>query len=346
MGASADGSRVIFTTGENLLASDSGTAGQDLYQYSVPADAQGHHLRCSHPTRSGAAPMSWGCWASRAMAAAVYFLARSQIVAGQPTAGSGFRIFRWSNGVVHYVTRATNDASQSSTIDPLISEFGGWPPLAGSLTSRVTPDGSRLLFVSAGTDELPHSGVGDTCTNVDSGNDEPLCHEVFLYDANADGGDGSVVCVSCVLGDPQAPASSSASFLSEFNKGGAARTSHLTHPISDDGRFVFFDTGEALLPSDEDGVARDVYEYDSLTGELHLLSSGKPGSFGATFEDASPSGSDVFFATRDQLSPWDIDDNVDLYDARVNGGIAGPVGLGGVVCGSDTCRVRRRTRLR
>ena len=237
-------------------------------------------------------------------------------MAGKPT-GSGFRIFRWANGAVHYVTKV----SDGSTLNPLVSEFGGW---ASTLTARVTPDGTRLLFARRGRMSCRIVVWGIRARIVDSGDDAPGCEELFLYDATADGGVGSLVCASCRPGDPQAPASSSASFGSLVNKSRAAATPHLQHPFSDDGRFVFFDTGEALLPSDEDGVVRDVYEYDSVTGELHLLSSGKPASFGATFEDASPSGSDVFFVTRDQLSPWDIDDNMDLYDARVNGGIAAP----------------------
>ena len=46
---------------------------------------------------------------------------------------------------------------------------------------------------------------------------------------------------------------------------------------------------------------RDVYEYDTVTGEVHLLSDGRC-DCDATFVDASPDGSNVFFTTRQQLS--------------------------------------------
>ena len=42
------------------------------------------------------------------------------------------------------------------------------------------------------------------------------------------------------------------------------------------------------------------------------------------FLDASASGDDVFFATRERLAPTDTDELVDVYDARVDGGFPAP----------------------
>jgi hypothetical protein len=86
--------------------------------------------------------------------------------------------------------------------------------------------------------------------------------------------------------------------------------------------YVFFNTSEALVPRDTNGVA-DAYEYNSNTGEVSLLSSGM-GEDGTWFVDASADGRDVFLATRQKLSPWDPDKLVDLYDARAGGGLPGP----------------------
>jgi hypothetical protein len=67
-----------------------------------------------------------------------------------------------------------------------------------------------------------------------------------------------------------------------------------------------------------------------------LVSTGR-GSEPAGFMDASPSGSDVFFATRQRLLPGDTDNLVDVYDARVGGGFAGPVATP-APCSGDTCQ--------
>jgi hypothetical protein len=78
---------------------------------------------------------------------------------------------------------------------------------------------------------------------------------------------------------------------------------------------VFFNTAENLVPEDIDGRI-DVYEYDD--GELHLISIGT-GDRDAFFGDATLSGDDVYFTTRQRLSGWDRDENIDLYVARSAG---------------------------
>jgi hypothetical protein len=53
--------------------------------------------------------------------------------------------------------------------------------------------------------------------------------------------------------------------------------------------------------------------------------------------EATPDGSNIFFTTRQHLSGWDIDGSVDLYDARVAGGLPEPVPVP-AGCGSgETC---------
>jgi hypothetical protein len=77
---------------------------------------------------------------------------------------------------------------------------------------------------------------------------------------------------------------------------------------------VFFSTSEALVPGDSNGKS-DAYEYDTTTGTVSLLSTGKdPGD--SYFLDASATGDDAFILTRQQLSKWDTDQNYDVYDAR------------------------------
>jgi hypothetical protein len=122
--------------------------------------------------------------------------------------------------------------------------------------------------------------------------------------------------------------------------------------LSADGNRAFFETTEALVSSDTNGVGgcpivgaglqefpacRDVYEWEapgsgSCTksspafsplngGCLYLISTGKD-DYPSFFADASANGDDVFFFTRQGLVGQDKDELLDVYDARVGGGIA------------------------
>jgi hypothetical protein len=105
------------------------------------------------------------------------------------------------------------------------------------------------------------------------------------------------------------------------------------HPISEDGGKVFFSTGDRLVSADVNGRA-DAYEWEG--GQARLISSGSGGS-DSFFVDASPSGRDAFFTTRDRLLASDRDENVDVYDAREGGGFleAPPPGA---ACEAEACR--------
>jgi hypothetical protein len=191
--------------------------------------------------------------------------------------------------------------------------------------SRVSPDGRYLVFVSDVGDEVADHDAGD-CGGTP-------CRSVYVYTADGNGGLGRLACASCDA--LSSPMTSDAGFIFKLNTGATRRSSHLNHPLSDDGRWVFFSTVQPLLPEDHN-VSNDVYEYDVLGGVLHLLSSGAADSEGAYFLDASLSGRDVFFATRDRLVGWDIDQNYDVYDARVNGGFPEPVASAS--CVGDACQ--------
>ncbi len=84
---------------------------------------------------------------------------------------------------------------------------------------------------------------------------------------------------------------------------------------------VFFETRDALVPADTNGVL-DVYEYED--GQASLISSGTS-SFESTLEGVSESGDDVFFRSDQQLVPQDNQEGqIVIYDARVDGGFAEP----------------------
>jgi hypothetical protein len=161
-------------------------------------------------------------------------------------------------------------------------------------TSRVTPDGMHLAF---------------TANNSLTGFPDNGKTEAYLYSAAT----GELVCASCVVAEPANGATvvgGSAGFV----------VNHLTRNLSDDGGRLFFTTEEALVPQDVNGV-NDVYEYDAAGGAVGLISTGTDPRR-AFFGDASAAGTDAVFITREQLVPLDTDTALDVYDARVNGGLA------------------------
>ncbi len=155
----------------------------------------------------------------------------------------------------------------------------------------VSPDGSWFAFDSfkslTGYDNVSSSG-------------EPV-DEIFLYDVTSQ----QLACASCSPSG-EAPSPGAGAELPPFAQ----------RPLADGGR-LFFQTLEALVPSDTNGQP-DVYEYED--GQPALISSGtspEPSSF----QGASESGDDVFFLSRQQLVPQDTEEEARvIYDARVEGG--------------------------
>ncbi len=168
-----------------------------------------------------------------------------------------------------------------------------------------SPDGEWLAF------ESKRSLTGYDNVNP---NNAPVA-ELFLYSAAT----GQLACASC---NPTGEAA--------IAEGGVMRPGEAygetygvlpnRHVLTDAGQ-VFFETNEALVPSDtNDG--RDVYEYEG--GGAHLISSGTS-SFESNLEDVSESGDDVFFRSNQQLVPQDNQPGqLVTYDARVDGGFAEP----------------------
>ena len=196
-------------------------------------------------------------------------------------------------------------------------------------TSRVNPAGTALLFMSRESLTGYHNGEPKSSA-CNEGNIQVPCNEVFLYSVGgSSSSSGGLVCVSC---NPSGAAAVSSAYLAygegEVSLKGPVWTPHLTRNLSVSGDRVFFETAESLVPGDSNGVT-DVYEWEregvgscsSGSGHcLYLISTGTAHAK-SFFGDASESGDDVFFFTRQPLVGQDDDLNFDVYDARVGGGI-------------------------
>jgi hypothetical protein len=243
----------------------------------------------------------------------VYFIANSQLVAGEPPLSAGRDIYVWHNGTITFIGTLT--FSGSAVFDWALNmpaSDGAGQFAWADIPSRVSPDGKALLFAAtsgSGLTGIDQTGCG---TGGRSG-----CKELYVYQAES----SRLACASCPTGG-QRPTSDATSYAF-VNLSGATSSAHQAHALSDDGRRVFFTTIDPLVPEDVNNRT-DAYEYDTLTRTASLISTGRSTS-DSYFVEASASGDDVFFETREQLVGWDVDNAVDIYDARVNGGFPEPI---------------------
>jgi DNA-binding beta-propeller fold protein YncE len=201
-------------------------------------------------------------------------------------------------------------------------------------TSRVSPDGMHAAFTST----APLTGYD----NADAASGEPDA-EVFLYDAEP-GDAGELSCLSC---NPSGARPQGRRVGPEIDEDWfAARLPgweyqlYPSRALSASGDRLFFESYDPLVLRDTNGK-RDVYQWERAGGEsecieeigaelyveaaggcLSLISSGQSDK-NSSFFDASASGSDVFFATTDDLVQQDFG-LMDVYDARAGGGFPQP----------------------
>jgi Tol biopolymer transport system component len=97
-----------------------------------------------------------------------------------------------------------------------------------------------------------------------------------------------------------------------------------------DGSHVFFTTAEGLLPGDTDG-ANDIYEWNGSTLAL-VTTAACAEACGVTFDAVSADSSQVVFNTAAQLSPEDTDASEDIYRQQVGGGAPVLVSRGAAGC--------------
>jgi hypothetical protein len=304
--ASENGTRAIFTTG--ALGS-----GADLYEFAVDTE-----------TTTLIAPDVLGLVGTSEDASRLYFVSTAALPGsgtngeGKEAVGGGLNLYlRDEAGTSFIGTLAAADKGGLGFLSP----FAEMP--LGRL-ARTTPDGKHLAFTST----APLTGFD----NKDAITGTPAA-EVFHYDADTD----QLHCVSCNPTGIRPTAREEGGIWTAAQIPGYERALYASRLLSEDGRRLFFESFEALLPRDTNGQ-QDVYQWEEAGkgscdsadssfnpkagGCVELISSGESPRE-SSFLDASPSGNDVFFATLSSLVPPDYG-LVDIYDARVEGGFAYP----------------------
>jgi len=325
--ASSDDSRIFFTDEQRLTKDATGPA--DLYECEIVEEAG--QLGCRLSDLTGGAGESAGVIGSIPGAsedgAYVYFVANGVLTGGQANDRGEVAVAGQPNLYVRHegVTTLVAVLSNEDTTD--------WATQLRSLTVRVSPDGHWASFMS------DRSLTGFDNRDAISGKRD---EEVFIYHA-AGNGKGRLGCASCnpTGGRPHG-------ILTESLQGGGfgpgpfeakqnvaailpgwTTSLYQSRYLSNSGR-LFFDSYDALASQDTDGT-EDVYQFEpagvggcaataptfvvASDGCVGLISSGTSKEDSA-FLDASVSGGDVFFLTKAQLSPFDIDTVLDIYDAH------------------------------
>ena len=282
----------------------------------------------------------------------VYFVAKGALAAG---ASNGlYNIYLWHDGAISLVAAVGEGDYSARSLEYDAPVEHGSAYLLESNTTRVSPDGRYLAFEASepltGYDNVPtQAGACEAFSPGKSGegliggafdNHTGRCLEVYEYDADA----GRLTCASC---NPRGLPPVGNSFVpvalhNIVTTPGWQSATVQQRYLLDDGR-LFFDSIDDLLPQASNAGQVNVYEYEpggvgscqrEEGGCLGLISSGTS-SDESLFMDASASGSDVFFLTRQQLVAQDGDEAMDVYDARVGGGFSAATPP---PCGGEACR--------
>lgn len=321
LSAAPDGSTAIFQSGDGLYEFDlaKALAGE-------PADSL-----IAHEVK--------GIMGASSDASRIYLVSDEDLDGSGPAEAKQPNLYLYERGSGFTFIATVEDAPVS--------------PVPSLRTSRVSVDGLHLTFSSADT-ALAAAVAG--YDNLDAVSGLPD-NEVYLYEAGLGGGAGELICVSCnpsgarPTGRETSPGENGgAGKWSAARIPGWSTTLHPGNVLSTDGHRLFFESFEALVPRDTNGL-QDVYEWErvegskaeareeclkeiggelfipapegsTLTGCLSLISSGQSGA-DAEFIDASTNGRDVFFVTNSSLLPQDPDFQ-DIYDAREGGGFPTP----------------------
>jgi hypothetical protein len=321
-GASADGSKALFTTSRQLTDSDTDST-DDLYVYdeSLPASERliqasaGEVVAGDHPTIGSGAEVQ-GVADFAMDGSRVYFVAKGRLTSAATAGANNLYVFERDAahpvGRIDFVaTLAPGTYAPGNQSDPRLwakssSSLNDFKPAyalpryEGEGSGRVDGDGHLFLFVSQ-QQLLPTE-------------DQDAVNDLYRYDDET----GELECLSCA-GDGAEPVSIIGRDFGWVKPDQVQRE----RVASEDGSQVVFRTREQLLPGVDTNTREDVYLWDD--GALSLISAATAGA-GASYPGGggpsiSPDGRTVFFATSATLLPQDLDNGaIDIYGARVDGG--------------------------
>jgi hypothetical protein len=334
-GASADGSKVFFTSPQQLVNSATGAEGTNyLYEYDFAnppghriVDLSGGGLGDVAPGTQGAA----GVVSVSEDGSHVYFVTSAVLTTlpngfGQTASGGGlarnFYVYDTVTGETKFVADLLEKDQQLWGFKEVAS---GTSSSIDERLAQTTPDGRYLVFdsyaklITAGP-EADTSGA----------------QQVYRYDFNT----GKIIRASLgheeFANNGNTPGFNATIAMSLGSIEGALPTvNDSNRAISENGETIAFTSAAQLqgtdvvagtnarchVPGEQSEAGCNVYEWHN--GSVSMVSDGQDPK-GAIFAGMSASGSDIFFQTGTQLTGQDTDSFGDIYDARVNGGFPAP----------------------
>jgi hypothetical protein len=320
-GASENGSKVFFTTTQELLPSQTG---KNLYEYDFTNPFRKRIVLIS---KGIAEPEVQGVARVSEDGSHVYFVAKAVLAqanregnaptAGQPNLYAFERDAAFPQGKMTFIATLSgeNDAEDWAEQD--------------SRPVQATPDGRFLVFASAA--DLTSYKEEDASTVT----------QIYEYDAEEE------ILVRVSIGqngfnhNGNTAEDAAQVIRPEYAlQGDSPATAESSLALSGDGAYVFFTSTNALTPSASKG-ATNVYEYRSTgsiaTGTVYLVSDGRDfARNGTELLGTDASGGDVFLQSADPLAPADTNTSKDIFDARIFGGFAEPIALSR--CEGDACQ--------
>jgi len=283
--ASDDGSRAYFTSADDIAGAATPDSGTSTAPGGSPTDTDATNLYLYDSNRE---PEERWTFVARIPRTSPTALAIATCASSTP--GVGDALVRESNleGVHAYILNCVRGTSDGTFMTFMTD---------GKLTAGDPDDESGDIYAfDASADELsrisaPAGGSSEPyrCITIQEAGSVPE------QDCFGDGG----------IGAPR---------ISPRPRLGVA-----TAPSQPGDRIAFFQSKSQLVDEDTDD-RYDVYQWRN--GELSLLTPGT--ETGAFYNGNSADGQDVFVMTKDRLSWQDVDSAMDVYDARVGGGIPEP----------------------
>jgi hypothetical protein len=359
-GASADGSRVFFTTKQELLNSDHNTE-YELYEY---------HFLTTKEEEEGKKPLILisggesgthvkGVLRSSPDGSHVYFLEDGVLTPGEKNgngeepsaAGNNLYGYDTLTGQIKFVAHAlieeAFEPNSPKTEEGILGDevsFDRYRP------AQTTPDGHYLVF-SSSSQLAGDTSTGEAVYRYDFATGEltwiSQAAPQYKAEREAEGkspnpNEGESAFVAPLEADELGAYANFEDYsraISGCPKGVSEEEREQCPEGEHDGEYIIFMTTEKLQADDEN-KALDVYEWHCSSpcehpaseGTVSMISDGHdPQGINPFFpppEEAaaamSASGSDIFFTTHTRLVGQDTDDLRDVYDARVDGGFPAP----------------------